>query len=146
MKSSVSSLGRSAQKIVVRIQKVRKAAEKAGTSKKRFAHYRYLRFALSAYRHFKDNNLLSHLTEIAPSVLRVPVRINSCALRIIVDASCTTRNLKTRSLWVRALRYAVAEKVDPKELTPFMRAHNGIAGCADLASKTKPKRGPRANA
>lgn len=140
MKSSAASLGPSTQKIVARIEKVRRAAEKVAKSEKRFAQYRYLRAVLRAYNSFEKHNLLPHLIIIAPSVLRVPVRKNSCALRVIVDASSPIPDLKVRSLWTRALQYAVAEKVDPDEFLQFIRAHNGIAGCAELASKTIPRR------
>lgn len=140
MKSSVASLGPSTRKIVARIKKVQKAAEKAARSKRRFADYRYLRSVLSAYRYFEDNGLLSYLTEIAPSTLLTPVRTNWHPLRVIIEATCIQPDQRIRSRWTRALEYAVAEKIDPKEMIRFIRAHNGIAGCADLASKTKPKR------
>ena len=140
MKSSKTSLGPSARKIVARIQKVRKAADKAARSKHRFADYRYLRFVLSAYIFFEDNDLLPHLTEIAPSILLTPVRSNSHSLRVLIDATCIQPDLRIRSRWTRCLEYAVREKIDPQDLTRFIRAHNGIAGCADLASKAKPKR------
>src|ERR1700752_4087424 len=130
MKLSVASLGRATRKIVARIQKVRKAAERVETSKRRFAAYRYLRSVYSTYRYFEDNDLLRHLTEIAPSVLKVPVRKDTCALRLIVEASCTFSDLKSRSRWARALRYAVADNVEPKDLVRFIKAHGGIAGCA----------------
>lgn len=140
MKSSVASLGPSARKIVARIKKVRRAAEKAARSKRRFAHYRYLRAVLSAYRFFEENDLLHHLVEIAPSVLKTSVRKKWHPLRVVLEATCDSPDYKVRSKWTRALEYAVAEKVDPKDLTQFIRAHGGIAGCADLASKTKPRR------
>lgn len=142
MKSSIASLGPSSQKIIARIKKVKRAADKAARSGKRFAHYRYLRAVLHAYRYFEDKHLLPHLTEIAPSVLRTPVRRNSPPVRLIIDATCIQPDLRMRSRWTRALEYAVAEKIDPEDLKRFIRAHNGIAGCADLASKTKPKRVP----
>ncbi|UGX92900.1 hypothetical protein G6321_00045955 [Bradyrhizobium barranii subsp. barranii] len=140
MKSSAASLGSSTRKIVARIEKVRRAAEKAATRKHRFADYKYLRSVLSAYSFFDNNGLLPHLIEIAPSMLITPVRANWHSLRVIIEATCIQPDQRIRSRWTRALEYAVAEKIDPKEMIRFIRAHNGIAGCADLASKTKPKR------
>ncbi|UGY25489.1 hypothetical protein HU675_0000630 [Bradyrhizobium septentrionale] len=127
----------SEQKIVERIAKVRKAACRASESKRRFAEYRYLRSVLRAYDYFSDEELLSRLSEIAPSLLMTPVRADSHPLRIIIEATCIQPDVRMRSRWTRALEYAVAEKIDPKELMRFIRAHNGIAGCAELASKTK---------
>ena len=138
MKLSKSSLGPTAKKIVARIQKVRKAADKAARSKHRFANYRYLRSVLSAYSFFEDNDLLPHLAEIAPSVLMTPGRGHP--LREIIEATCIQPDLRMRSRWTRALEFAVREKINPKELARFFRAHNGIAGCADLEGKTGPKR------
>lgn len=139
MKSSVASLGPSAQKILAQIQKVQKAADKAAKSERRCADYRYLRAVLKAYQYFENERLVDHLVEVAPSVLITPVRAGCHPLRVIIDASCKTPDLKKRSRWTKALGYAVREKVDPDELARFFRAHNGIAGCADMASKTRPK-------
>lgn len=137
MKKSAASLGRSSRKIVARIQKVRRAAERAAKRKQRFADYRYLRAVLRAYSYFDDEDLLSHLLEVAPSTLMTPVRVGWHPLRVIIEASCIQPDLRMRSRWTRALEYAVAQDIDPNDLVRFIRAHNGIAGCADLASKIK---------
>ncbi|MET4320316.1 hypothetical protein [Bradyrhizobium sp. RT5a] len=140
MKSSVA-LGPSSRKIVARIDRVRKAAERAASSQHRFAEYKYLRSVLRAYRHFDDEDLLSHLMEVAPSKLMTPVRADWHPLRVIIEASCMQSDLKKRrSRWTRGLEYAIAENVAPEDLPRFFRAHNGIAGCADLASKIGRKR------
>ncbi len=143
MKSPRTSLGPSAQKIIARIDKVRKAASKAATSDRRFADYGYLRAILNAYRYFEDQQLMTYLVETAPSVLMTPVRASCHPLRVIVDATCIQTDLRMRSRWVRALEYTVAERVDPGELVRFIRAHGGITGCADLASKTSRARNHR---
>ncbi len=140
MKSSVASLGPSTRRIVARIQKVQQAANKAARSERRFAEYGYLRSVLRAYRFFSDNTALNHLTAIAPSELMTPVRADWHPIRIIIEASCNQPDLRMRSRWTRALEYAVAEKIEPEDLTRFIRAHGGIAGCADLAGKTRPRR------
>lgn len=140
MKSSAASIGKSARNIIARIQKVQKAAEKAAKNERRFADYRYLRSVLAAYTYFEDNNLLPHLVAIAPSMLTTPVRADSCPLRVIIDATCIQPDLRMRSRWTRALEFAAQEQIEPQALARFMSAHSGISGCADLASKTKPKR------
>lgn len=143
MKSSKTSLGPSAQKIVTRIKKVRMAADKAARSSRRFADYRYLRAVLRAHGYFEDRQLITYLVETAPSLLMTPVRAGCHPLRVIIDATCIQPDLRLRSRWTRALQYAVAENVDPKDIIQFIRAHNGIAGCADLASKTSRARNHR---
>ena len=137
MKSSVASLGPSTKKIIARIQKVRKAADKAARRGRRFSEYRYLRAVLRAYRYFKDQQLLTYLVETAPSLLITPVRAGCHPLRVIIDATCIQPDLRLRSRWTRALQYATTEGVEPEDLLRFIRAHNGIAGCADLASRTR---------
>ena len=140
MTSSEMSLGPSARKIVARIRKVREAASKATQSKRRFADYRYLRSVLRAYRYFEDQQLMTHLVETAPSVLMTPVRAGCHPLRVIIDATCIQPDLRLRSRWTRSLQFALSENVDPEELMRFLSANNGVAGCADLASKTARKR------
>ncbi|WP_271500881.1 hypothetical protein [Bradyrhizobium sp. CCBAU 11357] len=123
-----------------RIQKVQKAAERAAKNETRFADYRYLRSVLAAHTYFEDNNLLSHVVAIAPSMLTTPVRADSCPLRVTIDATCIQPDLRMRSRWTRALEFAVQEQIEPQALARFMSAHSGISGCADLASKPKPKK------
>lgn len=140
MRSSAAALGPSTGKIVARIQKVRRVAEKAAKRKHRFADYRYLRSVFRAYSYFDDEDLLSHLMEVAPSTLITPVRADWHPLRVIIEATCIQPDLRMRSRWTRALEYAVREEIDPNDLARFFRAHNGIAGCADMESKIGRKR------
>lgn len=142
MGHSETTLPSSHRKIVGRIRKLRKAGARAARSERRFADHRYLRSVLRAYEFFSDNELLSHLTVIAPSELMTPVRAGRHPIRIIIDASCNQPDLRMRSRWTRALEYALARNVSPDELPRFIRANGGIAGCADLASKIRPRKLP----
>jgi hypothetical protein len=123
--------------IVSRILKVRKASDRAAKSRSKFGQYRYLGSVFRAYVFFSDNNLLNHLAIIAPAELMTPVRAGSHPIRIIIDASCNQPDLRMRSRWTRALEFAVARKVTPNDLPRFIKANGGVAGCADLAGKTK---------
>lgn len=134
------SLLPSERKIVRRITKVRKTADVVSRSKRRFREYRYLRSVLRAYRYLADNKLLSALMEIAPAVLMAPVRASWHPLRVLIEATMWTEiDYRTRSRWTRALEFAAAKQIEPDQLAQFFRANNGIAGCADLASKTASK-------
>ena len=44
---------------------------------------------------------------------------------------------KTTSRWTAALRFALAEGVESKELGTFFNQHGGIAGCAKLFHSKK---------
>lgn len=141
MKPSHKSLLPSEQKIIERIIKVRKTADLVSRSKGRFREYRYLRAVLRAYQCLDDKELLSAMMEIAPAVLIVPVRANWHPLRVIIEATMWTEiDYRTRSRWTRALEYAIAQNIASDQLSQFFRANNGIAGCADLTSRTRPKR------
>lgn len=134
----MARITRSEKAIVARICKVRRTHEKT-KRKSKFADYKYLRSVLRAHNYFEENDLLEHLAEIAPSVLMTPVRSGQHPLRTIIDASCD-RGGKTSSRWTRALEFAVLKNIPPDDLLRFLRANNGISGCADLASKTAPSR------
>jgi hypothetical protein len=137
MRRCKAVISSSERKIISRILKVRKAGDRAARSKRRFADYRYLRSVLRAYEYFSDNNILEHLTVIAPSELMTAVRAGSHPLRIIIDASSNQPDLQIRSRWTRALEYALTRNVSSDDLPRFIQANGGVAGCADLASKIK---------
>ncbi|WP_212260467.1 hypothetical protein, partial [Bradyrhizobium liaoningense] len=128
---------------IARICKVRRTYEKTTKSKRKFANYKYLRSVLRAHNYFEENGLLEHLAEIAPSVLMTQVRSGQHSIRTIIDASCDNVDQRKRSRWTRALQYAVNKDVSPADLLRFFRANNGIAGCADLASKIQIRSGLR---
>src|SRR6266566_1615469 len=50
-------------------------------------------------------------------------------IRVIIDAT-STADLKTRSRWTRALRYAWHERKTWTKLTSLLRENGGPAGCA----------------
>src|SRR5579871_3585354 len=114
MKRRETSLLTTERRVFDRIMKVRKAASTAADSKRRFAEHSYLRSVLRAHRYFEDNNLLSTLMIVSPSLLLCPVRAGWHPLRVIIESSCIQPDLKTRSRWVRALEYAIARRIDPE--------------------------------
>ena len=135
MADKTTTTPRSEQKIVARIDRVRLAYKKAERNKSKSAQYKYLRSVLRAYEYFDDNDLLDYLVEIAPCVLMVTVRSGQHSIRTIIDASCKNDDRKLRSRWTRGLQFALARKVPADDLPTFLKANNGISGCADLASK-----------
>jgi hypothetical protein len=57
-------------------------------------------------------------------------------IRVIIDAT-STADLKTRSRWTRALRYAGRERKAWMDLTSFLRENGGPAGCAEQFAAVK---------
>ncbi len=105
MKSSHRSLLPSDRKIVDRITKIRKTADRVSRSKRRFAAYRYLRTVLRGYRHLADNELLPAMLEIAPAILTVP---SACQL-------------------ASAARYYRGHNVDGNRLSDAQQMDSGFA-------------------
>jgi hypothetical protein len=140
MKSAQALQEEQVEKIYQRIYRVRKTAMKTMRSKHRFADYRYLRSVLRAYRYFEANFLLSLLRHAAPCTFEDPPRASWHSLRLLIEATSCQRDARIKSRWTRALEYALAQDIDPEDLVRFIRARNGIAGCAQLASETNPKR------
>ncbi|WP_342712891.1 hypothetical protein AAFG13_18205 [Bradyrhizobium sp. B124] len=125
--------------IRAQLDRVRKAAKKVGKSKKRFADYRYLRAVYRALHTLGDDNLLPILARVVRQEYNIPKRAGTHALRTIIDATATAAtNISTRSRWARALEWAYDQEVRPNELIWFLKANNGIAGCARLANMGLP--------
>lgn len=143
MASNTNIIPKTERKIIARIERVRVSYEKSQRSGCKYADYKYLRAVLRAYEYFDENDLVESLAEIAPCVLMAPVRSGQHAVRTIIDASCDNNDLRMRSRWTRALEYALMRDVAPDDLLRFLRANNGIAGCADLASKIRRKSNQR---
>jgi hypothetical protein len=60
------------------------------------------------------------------------------SMRVIIDAT-STADLKTRSRWSRALRYAWRERRTWRDLRTFLRENGGPAGCADQFAAINPR-------
>ncbi|UGY17992.1 hypothetical protein HAP48_0011475 [Bradyrhizobium septentrionale] len=125
--------------IRAQLDRVRKVGKKAARSEKRFADYRYLRAVYRALHNLGEDNLLPILSRVVRQEYNVPKRAGTHALRTIIDATATTASdLRTRSRWARALEWAYDQEVRPSELIWFLKANNGIAGCARLANMGLP--------
>src|SRR6202022_4598007 len=59
-------------------------------------------------------------------------------IRSIIDAT-STADLKTRSRWTRALKYAWPERKTWTGLGSFLRENGGPAGCAEQFAAVHPK-------
>jgi hypothetical protein len=50
------------------------------------------------------------------------------------------RDPKQKSRWSRALEFAALTKATPENLLELFKKHSGVAGCARLSAKHKPKK------
>ena len=60
-------------------------------------------------------------------------------IRVIIDAT-STADIKTKSRWTRALRYAWRERKAWTDLKSFLRENGGPAGCAEQFAAIKARK------
>ena len=98
-------------------------------ARNRFAFYDYLAAVFELYVQLRRRNQAKPLARRIAKLfgLRKPNRTH--CIRVIIDAT-STADLKTRSRWSRALRYAWHERKTWKDLGSFLRENGGPAGCA----------------
>ena len=107
-------------------------------SRSRFAFYDYLAAVFELYVRLRRRN------EAKPSARRIAKlfglrkQARTHPIRSIIDAT-STADIKTRSRWSRALRYAWRERKTWTDLGSFLRENGGPAGCADQFAATNPR-------
>jgi hypothetical protein len=119
------------------IDGLRKLERKCFAARNRFAFYDYLAAVLELYVQLNRTN------QAKPAALRIAKLFGlrnqkrSHCIRVIIAAT-STADLKTRSRWSRALRYAWLERKRWTDLASFLRENGGPAGCAkQFAAITK---------
>jgi hypothetical protein len=101
----------------------------------RFRFYGYL---VAVYRTFKEwrdlriSNVVKHF--------KTPQRKGTSPARTLIDATFPGLDPKRKSRWSRALEFSAMMKVTPDELPKLFKNSSGIAGCARLATKRRPKK------
>jgi hypothetical protein len=73
-------------------------------------------------------------------VFNIPHRQGTSPVRTLIDATFPALDPKQKSRWSRALEYAALTKVTAENLPRLFKSHSGIAGCACLAAKQKPRK------
>jgi hypothetical protein len=126
---------KSDQQLRKTIDDLRELERKCFASRRRFAFYSYLAAVFELYVQLRRTN------QAKPAAQRIAklhgLRNQKCRhpIRTIIDATSTT-DIKTRSRWSRALRYAWRERKTWKGLGSFLRENGGPAGCADQFAAT----------
>ena len=115
-----------------------KLERKCFAARNRFAFYDYLAAVFEFYVQLRRRN------QAKPSALRITKLFGfrkqkrSHCIRVLIDAT-SSADLKTRSRWSRALRYAWQERSTWSDLTMFLRENGGPAGCADQFAAINPR-------
>jgi hypothetical protein len=112
------------------IEDVRGLERKCFASRSRFAFYDYLAAVFELYGQLRRRNLAKPWARRIAKLFGLRKQNGTHSMRVIIDAT-STADLKTRSRWSRALRYAWHERKTWKDLGSFLRENGGPAGCAD---------------
>jgi hypothetical protein len=121
---------KSDQQLIKTIDALRGLERKCFASRSRFAFYDYLAVVFELCVQLRRRNQAKSSAKSIAKLfgLRKPNRTHP--IRTIIDAT-STADIKTKSRWTRALRYAWRERTTWKNLKSFLRENGGPAGCAD---------------
>jgi hypothetical protein len=105
----------------------------------RFEIYEYLSTIYRTYQSWKRRKIARKTARLMARELGIAWRKDISPIRILIEATLPSAEPKQKSRWVRALQYASLKSAPAKSLRDFFRAHHGIAGCARMAAKRKPR-------
>jgi hypothetical protein len=112
------------------IDDLRGLERKCFALRSRFAFYEYLAAVFEFYVQLRRRNRAKPTARRIAKLFGLRKQKRSHCIRAIIDAT-STADLKTKSRWTRALRYAWRERKTWKDLGSFLRENGGPAGCAD---------------
>jgi hypothetical protein len=119
------------------IYDLRALERKCFASRSRFAFYDYLAAVFELYVQLRRRNQAKPSARRIAKLFGFRKQKRSHCIRVIIDAT-STADLKTRSRWTRALRYAWRGRRTWRDLDAFLRENGGPAGCArQFAAITK---------
>ena len=103
---------------------------KCFASRSRFAFYDYLAAVFELYVQLRRTKQAKPSAQRIAKLFGLRSQKRTHPIRVIIDAT-STGDIKTRSRWSRALRYAWRERKMWRDLRDFLRENGGPAGCAD---------------
>lgn len=107
------------------------AIEKESFGKRqRFGFYVYLGAVLDCYARLRRNNEAKISADRVAELFGIRKRKGTHSIRVLIDAT-SSADLKTRSRWSRALRYAWHHRRRWKSLKAFFQENGGPAGMAE---------------
>jgi hypothetical protein len=115
-----------------------KLERKCFASRSRFAFYDYLAAVFHLYVQLRRRNQAKTSARRLAKLFGLRTQNRTHPIRVIIDAT-STADLKTKSRWTRALRYAWRERKTWTDLKSFLRENGGPAGCATQFAAVHPK-------
>src|ERR1700730_11489808 len=74
----------------------------------------------------------------------IKVRAGTIPIRIVIDATSSSKDRQEKSEWAQALEYAISQKAPETGLKKFFKRHGGPSGCATaMAALRRQKRGSK---
>ena len=120
------------------IDDLRKLERKCFAARSRFAFYDYLAAVFELYVQLRRRNQAKPSARRIAKLFGLRKQNRTHPIRVIIDAT-STADIKTRSRWSRALRYAWRERKTWTDLGSFLRENGGPAGCADQFAAINPR-------
>jgi hypothetical protein len=120
------------------IDGLRELERKCFASRSRFAFYDYLATVFELYVQLRRRNQGKSSARRIAKLFGLRNQKRAHPMRVIIDATSTT-DLKTKSRWSRALRYAWHERRKWTDLKSFLHENGGPAGCADQFADINPR-------
>lgn len=121
-------------------QPAKEAARKLTKRVGRFELYDFLKAIYRVYIDWRRRNIAKQSARTLADEMNIARRKGMSSIRVLVEATLPSANLKQKSRWVRALEYIYSENVPPSRFRRFLRNHGGVAGCARLAVSLYRKR------
>jgi hypothetical protein len=122
------------------IQPAKEAAARLRRRVGRFEIYDLLEAVYRVYCEWKNRNSANRFTRRLANDQGIVRRKGMSPIRVLIEATMPSADLKRKSRWVRALEYVYSEDIAPSRFRKFVRSNGGVAGCARLAAQVNRKR------
>jgi hypothetical protein len=128
VKKSKAQSQKGESEIKAKLEALKAAVRKAFETHRRFWFYSVLKGVYALYVEWKDVRQSKKNTKDAAAFFGIKLENGTHPLTTIIKI-VTPGGVDTRR-WVDGLRFARKQGVAPKNLTAFLKANGGIAGCA----------------
>jgi hypothetical protein len=122
------------------VEPIFEALQQAQHETGRFRFYGYLVAVYWTFKEWKDLGISKRMARRVVKYFKIPDRKGTSPARTLIDATFPALDSKQKSRWSRALEFAALTGSMPDDLPKLFKNHSGVAGCARLAAKQKPKK------
>jgi hypothetical protein len=110
------------------IDDLKSLERKCFAARSRFAFYDYLAAVFELYVQLRRTKRAKKAATRVAKLFGLRKQNHTHCIRVIIDAT-STADIKSRSRWTRALKYAWRERRTWKDLGSFLRENGGPAAC-----------------